>query len=60
MASAYQPTTVQKEEREDDSDTAFCNPFHGRRHHDFANERRQNREHEARRDREGEDGANQW
>ena len=62
MASAYQPTTIEKEDREDDSGTASCNPFHGRRHNDFANERRQNRDHEARsnRDREGNDGANQW
>lgn len=55
MASAYQPTTVQKEEREDDSGTAFCNPFQGRRHHE--NERRPNREYEAR---ERNDGATQW
>lgn len=62
MTSAYQPTTVQKEERDDDGATAFCNPFHGRRHPDFENERRQNLEHEARsnRDREGNDGVNQW
>lgn len=57
MASAYQPTTVQKEEREDDSGTAFCNPFQGRRHRDFENERRPNREYEAR---ERNDGATQW
>ena len=59
MASAYQPTTVQKEEREDDSGTTFCNPFQGRRHRDFENERRQNaeRDHEAS---ERNNGVNQW
>lgn len=62
MASAYQPTTVQKEEREDDGATAFCNPFHGRRHRGLENERRQNRQHEAtsNRNREENDGVNQW
>ncbi|KAJ7362025.1 hypothetical protein OS493_013113 [Desmophyllum pertusum] len=37
MASAYQSTTVAKEEREDSRGTGFCNPFHGRRHHDLEN-----------------------
>lgn len=56
MAGAYQPTTVKKEERDRDSGTAFCNPFHGRRHHDF------DHEHEAREDSDEErnDGVNQW
>lgn len=58
MASAYQPTTVQKEDREDDSDTVFCNPFHGRRHHDFENGH--HREHEARGNRDGEANDRVW
>lgn len=59
MASAYQPTTVQKEERDSDRGTGFCNPFHGRRHqHDFDHE-----VHEAREDSDEDqrnDGVNQW
>ncbi|KAK2564062.1 Inactive rhomboid protein 1 [Acropora cervicornis] len=35
MASAYQPTTIQDEDIDDNERTAFCNPFHSRRHHDF-------------------------
>lgn len=56
MASAYQSTTVQKEEREDNRGVGFCNPFHGRRHHDF------DHGHEAREDSDGEqnDSVNQW
>lgn len=37
MTSAYQPTTVRNDEIYDDESTAFCNPFHSRRHHDFQN-----------------------
>lgn len=35
MASAYQPTTIQDEDIDVNERTAFCNPFHSRRHRDF-------------------------
>ena len=35
MASAYQPTTIQKEESETAESSGFCNPFQGRRQHRY-------------------------
>lgn len=35
MAGAYQPTTVERQDSEENERTAFCNPFYSRRHSDL-------------------------
>lgn len=51
MAGAYQPTTVQRQDSEENERTAFCNPFYSRRHSDL--ESGQKCEGENKGDREG-------
>ena len=57
MASAYQPTTVRNEDRDDHGGNGSCNPFHGRRHHDLENARQQQREQN---DGDRQERVNQW
>ncbi|KAM7438854.1 hypothetical protein ABFA07_011688 [Porites harrisoni] len=61
MAGAYQPTTVQNEEIDDDERTLFCNPFHGRREGDLE-KARGHRRRQSKKDfeAEGQERVNQW
>ena len=61
MAGAYQPTTVQNEETDDDERTLFCNPFHGRREGDLEKARGHRRRQSKKDfDAEGQERVNQW
>ena len=60
MAGAYQPTTVQNEEIDDDERTLFCNPFHGRGGGDLENARGRRRQRKKDFDAEGQERVNQW
>lgn len=60
MAGAYQPTTVQRQESEENEGTGFCNPFHGRRHFDLENGQQHERENRGESEGARHDRVNQW